>query len=443
MERLAPTLSGRQPINSKMPKGHLIRREVVAGVTTFLTMSYVIFVNPAILAADGSGIPFAGALTATVLVSSLSTILMGVYARLPYALAPGMGINAFVAYTLILGRGIPWQTALGLVFWTGIAFLTLSVTPVRAWIVEAIPHHLRGAAASGIGLLLTFLGLKNAGVIASDPATFVKLAPLGWKAALSMSGLVVICALWKRHRPVAFLAAISSVTLAAWTFGLVAPPDDLFSRPDFSTVFLAFRPLDALQIVLIPAAVALLFTDLFDSLASFVGVAHAADLVDEEGNPLRLQKALITDSVATIGSGLLGTSPATAYVESVAGISAGGRTGLTSVVTGICFLPFLFVAPLAQAVPPFATAPVLILVGLLMFRSGTSFSDQPLEKVMPAFLIITLIPLTFSITTGLLWGFLTHALLFLLAGRGGEVKPTMYVLALLSAGLLILESFYS
>ena len=421
-------------------EARVLYREAVAGVTTFLTMAYVIFVNPAILSGDGSGIPFSGALTATVLISGLATILMGVYARLPYALAPGMGLNAFVAYTLIADREIPWQVALGLVFWTGVAFLALSVTPVRALMIEAIPPHLREATAAGIGLLLTFLGLKNAGLVAADPSTLVRLGDIGMSTVLAMSGLAVISVMWNRYRPVAFLASILAISGAAWLLGLVALPDRLLSPPDFSTAFLEVRPLEALQIALIPAAMALLFTDLFDSLASFVGVAQAAGLVDEEGNPLRLKKALIVDSVATIASGLVGTSPATTYVESVAGISVGGRTGLTSVVAGLCFFPFLFVAPLAEAIPLFATAPVLVMVGLVMFRSGVTPARGALEEALPSFLIIILIPLTFSITAGLLWGFVAHAILFLLAGRAREVKPTMYALALLSILLIYVES---
>ena len=421
-------------------KTSVLYREAVAGVTTFLTMAYVIFVNPAILSGDGSGIPFSGALTATLLISGLATILMGVYARLPYALAPGMGLNAFVAYTLIAGREIPWQVALGLVFWTGVAFLALSMTPVRALMIEAIPPHLRGATAAGIGLLLTFLGLKNADLVAADSSTLVKMGDIGMPTVLAMSGLALICIVWDRYKPVAFLVSILAISAAAWLMGLVALPDRLLSTPDFSTAFLQMRPLEALQLALIPAAIALLFTDLFDSLASFVGVAQAAGLVDKEGNPLRLKKALIVDSVATVGAGLFGTSPATTYVESVAGISVGGRTGLTSVFAGLCFFPFLFIAPLAAAVPLFATAPVVVVVGLFMFRSGVPSAKGALEEALPGFLIIILIPLTFSITAGLLWGFLAHAVLFPLAGRAREVKPAMYALALLSLLLIYVES---
>ena len=205
-------------------EARVLYREAVAGVTTFLTMAYVIFVNPAILSADGSGIPFSGALTATVLISGLATILMGVYARLPYALAPGMGLNAFVAYTLIADREIPWQVALGLVFWTGVAFLALSITPVRALMIEAIPPHLREATAAGIGLLLTFLGLKNAGLVAADPSTLVRLGDIGMSTVLAMSGLAMISVMWNRYRPVAFLASILAVSGAAWLLGLVALP---------------------------------------------------------------------------------------------------------------------------------------------------------------------------------------------------------------------------
>ena len=203
----------------RVVKTSVLYREAVAGVTTFLTMAYVIFVNPAILSGDGAGIPFSGALTATVLISGLATILMGVYARLPYALAPGMGLNAFVAYTLMAGREIPWQVALGLVFWTGVAFLALSMTPVRALMIEAIPPHLRGATAAGIGLLLTFLGLKNAGLVAADSSTLVKMGDIGIPTVLAMSGLILICLVWDRYRPLAFLVSILAISVAAWLMG--------------------------------------------------------------------------------------------------------------------------------------------------------------------------------------------------------------------------------
>ena len=414
------------------------RRELVAGVTTFFTMAYIVVVNPSILSTEGTGMPFAGVLTATVVVCFTMTLLMGLYARLPFAVAPGMGINAFFAYTLILGQRVPWPVALGMVFWAGVLFLAVSVTPLRETIARAIPRTLRTAAAAGIGVFLTFIGLRSAGVVAADPVTFVRLGDLDFRAPLMLLGVVVTVLLMKRKSPFAFLAGIFAVTLAAGAFGKVRAPESFFSPPDFGSVFFKLDVLGALKLSLLPGIVAVMFTDLFDSISTFMGVSQAAGLLDEEGNPRRLREGLIVDSWATLGAGLAGTSSGTAYIESVAGINMGGRTGLTSVFTALCFLPCLFVAPLAAAVPPYATAGVLVLVGVFMFSGVGSIPFERIEDALPAFLTVTLIPLTFSITQGILWGFVTHAGLYVLAGRAREVHPVMYALALISVGLLLL-----
>jgi AGZA family xanthine/uracil permease-like MFS transporter len=418
-----------------------VRTELVAGVTTFFTMAYIVVVNPAILSAGGTGMPFSGVLTATVLVCLVMTLLMGVYARLPFAVAPGMGLNAFFAFTIVLGRGVAWPVALGAVFWAGVLFLLVSLTPVRESVARAIPRHLRTATAAGIGVFLTFIGLKNAGFIAADPVTFVRLGRLGHPALLMLLGLAVTVSLLKRKSPFAFLAGIFVVTLAAWGWGKVQAPPSLFSAPDFRSVFLKLDILGALKLSLLPAVVAILFTDLFDSVSTFIGVSQAAGMLDDEGQPRRLREGLIVDAWATLGAGLAGTSPGTAYIESVAGINAGGRTGLTSVFTALCFLPCLFVAPLAGMVPPYATAAVLVLVGAFMFGGVAGLDFRHVEDALPAFLTVILIPLTFSITQGILWGFITHAGLYALAGRAREVGAVMYALALVSVGLLLLERF--
>jgi adenine/guanine/hypoxanthine permease len=417
------------------------RTELIAGVTTFFTMAYIVVVNPSILATEGTGMSFAGVLTATVLVCFVMTLLMGVYARLPFAVAPGMGINAFFAFTIILGRRVPWPAALGIIFWAGVLFLLVSLTPVREAVARAIPRHLRTAAAAGIGVFLTFIGLKNAGVVAADPVTFVRLGALGAPALLAALGLSVTVLLMKRKSPFAYLAGIFVVTLVAWAAGLVKAPAQFFSAPDFRSVFLKLDPLAALKLSLLPAVVAVLFTDLFDSVSTFIGVSQAAGMLDEEGHPRRLREGLIVDAWATLGASLAGTSSGTAYIESVAGINVGGRTGLTSVFTALCFLPCFFVAPLAATVPPYATAAVLVLVGAFMFSSVSTVNFSHVEDALPAFLTIILIPLTFSITQGILWGFISHAGLYLLAGRGREVGPVMYALALVSVGLLLVERF--
>jgi len=416
-----------------------IRTEAIAGITTFFTMSYILIVNPAILSTPGTGMAFSGVLTATVLVCMVMTLLMGLYAKLPFAVAPGMGINAFFTFTIILTQKVWWQTALGIIFWAGVLFLLISITPIRETIAKAIPSELRIGTAAGIGLFLTFIGLKNAGFITGDAVTLVKLAVLGKEAQLAILGFVLMLALMIRRSIFAFLAGIFFVTLLAWLRGMLQTPEHLFSVPDFHTVFLKLDIFGALKLSLLPTMIAILFTDLFDSISTFIGVAHAAELLDEQGNPKNLRQGLIVDSLATFGAGLSGTSSGTAYIESIAGINVGGRTGLTSVFTALCFLPCFFIAPIAGMVPLYATAPVLILVGASMFRSVREIAFSKIEEGLPAFLTIILIPLTFSITQGILWGFISHVVLYLLVGRRRDIHPVMYVLALISIGLLLLE----
>jgi len=416
-----------------------LRTEAIAGITTFFTMSYIVVVNPTILSTPGTGMAFSGVLTATVLVCFVMTLLMGLYAKLPFAVAPGMGINAFFTFTIILTQRVWWQTALGIVFWAGVLFLLISVTPIRETIAKAIPAELRIATAVGIGLFLTFIGLKNAGFITSDAVTFVKLGTLGSQALLAILGLIVTVILMIRRSALAYLAGIFVVTVVAWAAGQVKAPATVFSAPDFHTVFLKLDILGALKLSLLPAIIGILFTDLFDSISTFIGVAHAANLLDENGNPRNLRQGLIVDSVATFGAGLAGTSSGTAYIESIAGINSGGRTGMTSVFTSLCFLPCFFLAPLAGMVPVYATAPVLVLVGASMFKSVNHVDFGKIEEGLPAFLTIILIPLTFSITQGILWGFISHVGLYLVVGRRKEIHPVMYVLALVAIGLLLLE----
>jgi AGZA family xanthine/uracil permease-like MFS transporter len=415
------------------------RSEVIGGVTTFLAMAYIVVVNPGILATEGTGLPFSGVLTATVLLCFSMTLLMGLYAKLPFGVAPGMGINAYFTFTVILGQKVPWPVALGIVFWAGVLFLLTSVTPVRVLIAQAIPNGIRISMAAGIGVFLTFIGLRNAGMVAFDPVTFVRPGALDHRALLAMVGMTVTLWLMNRKSPFAFLAGIATVTGIAWLTGLVPAPESFWSPPDFESVFLKLDVLGALKLSLLPAIVGILFTDLFDSISTFMGVSMSAGLLDEDGNPRRLKEGLVVDALATIGAGLFGTSSGTAYIESAAGINAGARTGIAAVTTALCFLPCFFVAPLAGAVPAYAVAPVLILVGAMMFRSVSAIDFSRFEEVLPAFLTVTMIPLTFSITQGILWGFVSHAGLYLLAGRGREVKPAMYVLAVLSIGLLVLE----
>ena len=425
--------------SSALPPRSAIATEAVAGVTTFFTMAYILVVNPTILSTQGTGMPFSGVLTATVLLCVSMTMLMGLYARLPYGVAPGMGLNAFFTYTIILQGGVPWPVALGIVFWAGVLFLVVSATPLRESVAMAIPEHLRAASAAGIGLLLTFIGLQNGGFVAANPATMVGVGPLDHRAVLTMVGVGVIVVLSRRENPLAFLASIATVSAAGWALGDVRVPERWLSAPDFTSVLFKLDVVGALQLSLVPSIVAIAMTDLFDSISSFIGVSQAAGLVDEKGQPLRLRQGLIVDSFATLGAGLLGTSSGTAYVESIAGIRMGGRTGLTAVVAALCFLPCLFIAPLAGAVPPYATSAVLLVVGVSMFRTVTRVGWDRLEEALPAYVAVVLIPLTFSITQGLLWGFVLHAALHALVGRARDVRPMLWGLAVLAAVLLVLE----
>ncbi len=401
-------------------------------------MAYIVVVNPSILSTPGTGMPFTGAMTATVLIAFSMTLLMGLYARLPFAVAPGMGLNAFFAFTIVLQQHVPWQTALGMVFWAGVLFLLVSATPLRERVALAIPPGLRLAAAAGIGLLLTLIGLRNAGLVEADTATLLRLGTLDHRAAFLLAGVLVAVMLQRRNNPLAYLTSIVLVTAGAWMLGYAQPPDRIVSAPDFSTAFLKLDIGGALQLALLPAIVSILFTDLFDSLSTFIGVAGASGLTEPDGRPLNLRRGLIVDAFATLGAGLAGTSSGTAYVESIAGIRMGARTGRASVVTALCFLPCFFIGPLAAAVPGYATAAVLVLVGLSMFQSVTTLDFTSLEDSLPAFMTIVLIPLTLSITQGILWGFLLHALLYTVVGRAKDVGWVLWALAALSAGLLVI-----
>jgi AGZA family xanthine/uracil permease-like MFS transporter len=321
-----------------------VRTEAVAGVTTFLTMSYIVVVNPAILSTEGTGITFSGALTATVLVCFTMTLLMGLYAKLPFAVAPGMGLNALFTYSIILGQKVPWQTALGIVFWSGLLFLLVSLTPLRVMIAKAIPRNLRFAAGTGIGIFLTFIGLKNAGFVVADPVTFVKFGEIGYPSLVTLAGVLLAIFLIKRKSSFAFLAGIAFVTVAALAFGWVKPPEQIVSLPDFQSGFFKLDILGALKLALLPAIVSIMFTDLFDSLSTFMGVVARRRVAGRRRPAEKSAAWLIVDSFATLSAGLFGSSPGTAYIESVAGIEMGGRTGWTAVFCSLCFLPCLFLA---------------------------------------------------------------------------------------------------
>lgn len=419
-----------------------LKSSIIGGLTTFFTMSYIVVVNPAILSADGTGMAFSGVLTATVLLCFFMTLLMGLYAKLPFAVAPGMGINAFFTYSIILGQHIPWQTALGMVFWSGVLFLLISATPIREKIATAIPMHIREASAGGIGIFLSFIGLQNAHFIAPDPVTMVHIGGLDYRTWLSAFALIFIVILARKKSPFAFLTGILVVTLGALALGKIEMPKEYFSMPDFDSVFLKLDIWGALKPAFLPAIISIMFTDLFDSISTLMGVSHATGLIDESGKPKNLRQGLIVDSLATLFAGPFGTSAGTAYIESTAGIEAGGRSGTASVVTALCFLPCLFIAPIVGLVPAFATAPVLVMVGAMMFKSILGMKLDQFEDLIPVFLTLILIPLTFSITQGILWGLFSHTVLYVISGRRKELSPMMMVIGALSVGLLVLEALH-
>ncbi len=413
-----------------------IPTEIMAGITTFLTMSYIIIVNPTIL--SNAGMDFNGVLLATILVCSISSILMGLYAKLPYGLAPGMGINAFFTYTLVLGMGLTWQSALGVVFISGIIFIILSVLSIREMIVKAIPISLRFAIAGGIGLFIAFIGFQNAKLIVDNPATLVGLGNFTPAVILFLIGILVMAFLSIHKVKGALLLGIVFTTILGigidifFHTNLVQIPDSIFSTPNFEVVFFKLDIMSALKFSMILPIFTLLFTDMFDSISTFLGVAQAANLLDKEGQPKNVKKALLVDAISTTVSGLVGTSSGTTYIESASGIEEGGRSGLTAVVIGLLFLPFMFLSPLAGMVPTFATAPALVMVGVFMMQSIRNINFKQFDEGIPAFLAMILIPLTYSITQGIIWGFISYTLLKILSGKSKDIHPMMYVITAFS-----------
>lgn len=406
-----------------------LRTEVIAGVTTFLTMAYITFVNPAIL--SDAGVDLGAAFVATCLAAAIGTLIMGLYANYPIALAPGMGLNAYFTYGVVLGMGHAWQVALGAVFVSGILFIILSVLPVREWIVNSIPRSLKMAISAGIGLFLAIIGLKNAGIVVDHPATLVTLGDLtAPEPLLAGVGFLAMVALSARRIPGALIIAILAVTGVGIALGVSAPGGVVSMPPSLAPTFLQMDIVGALEIGLVTIIFAFLFVDLFDTAGTLVGLAHRAGMLDEQGHLPRLKQALVADSTATVVGATLGTSTTTSYIESAAGINAGGRTGLTAVVVAALFLLCLFFAPLAQTIPGYATAPALLFVACLMVRGLSEIDWDDITEVAPAVVTAIAMPLTFSIATGIGLGFITYSVVKLLSGRYAEASPAVIVMAI-------------
>ncbi len=408
--------------------GTTVRTEIIAGVTTFLTLAYIIFVNPSILAE--TGMDRGAVFVATCLAAAIGTLIMGLLANYPVALAPGMGLNAYFAFGVVLGMGYTWQVGLGAVFISGVIFLILSLLPVREWIINAIPGGMKRAISAGIGLFLAIIALKNAGWVVDHPATLVTLGDVGSpQTLLSAAGFVLIAALFARKVPGAIIIAILLVTVVGIALD-VSPAGGVFSMPpSLAPTFMQMDIAGALNVGLVSIVFAFLFVDLFDTAGTLVGLAHRGKLLDADGKLPRLKRALLADSTATIAGAALGTSTTTSYIESAAGINAGGRTGLTAVTVAVLFLLALFLSPLAGTIPAYATAPALLFVACIMTHGLVELDWDDVTEVVPAVITAISMPLTFSIATGIGLGFISYAAIKLLAGRGKEVPVAVYAIA--------------
>ncbi|MFA9431470.1 NCS2 family permease [Egicoccus sp. AB-alg2] len=406
-----------------------VRTELVAGLTTFLAMAYIVFVNPDILSATGMD---AGAVfVATCLAAAIGTLIMGLYANFPIAQAPGMGLNAFFAFTVVLGLGVPWQTALAGTFVSGLLFLVLALTGVREAVITAIPLQLKLAVGAGIGLFIAFIGLKNAGIVVADEATTVTLGNLGAPTTLlAIFGIVVTCLFLMRGLRGAIFYGIVATAVVGVIFGInelggvVGRVPSL--APTFGEAFGALPELLTVQMLVV--VFTMLFVDFFDTAGTLIAVSNQAGLLDEQGRLPDANKALVSDSVATMGGAMLGTSTTTSYIESSAGVGAGGRTGLTSVATAGFFLLALLFSPLLSVISGEVTAAALILVGVMMARGLGQIEWDRLEYAIPAFVTVVAMPLTYSIATGIALGLLLFPLMMLFKGRAREVSPIMWVL---------------
>ncbi len=413
------------------------KTEVLAGVTTFITMAYIVFVNPSILAE--AGMPLPAVVAATCLSAAFGTLLMGIYARYPIALAPGMGLNAFFTYSVVKGMGVPWETALGAVFISGVAFLLLTLLGVRQWIVTAIPGELYAAVIAGIGMFIAFIGLRNAGIIVPNAATMVTMGNLrDPHTALALGGLVIIAALQAWKVRAAILIGVLSTTVLGFVFGIAEWKPQTFGVSAIMGTAFHLDIMGALKLGLMEIIFVFLFVDLFDNIGTLVAVSKKARLLDENQKIPRINQVLVCDAAATVAGAVAGTTTVVSYIESAAGVAAGGRTGVTSVVTGLLFLAALSMAPLIGAIPAAATAPALIIVGSLMLGSIGEIDWEDALTAVPAFLILITIPLTFSIANGLAFGIVAYVLLRMARGRFREITPASYVMA----ALLLVRFFY-
>jgi AGZA family xanthine/uracil permease-like MFS transporter len=409
--------------------GTTVRREIIGGVTTFLAMAYITVVNPGILSA--AGMDFGAVFVATCLAAALGTAVMGLYANYPVAQAPGMGQNAFFTYGVVLGLGHSWQSALGAVFISGLIFIVLSVLPVREWLINAIPRSLKLGISAGIGFFLGIIALSGSGVIVADEATLVSLGDLTATPAIFMLlGFVLIAALAARKTVGAVVIGMLAVTALGWATG-AAEFKGLLSAPPSLSTFLQLDIAGALDISMVTVILTLLLVDVFDTAGTLVGVANRAGMLDERGHLPRLRRALLSDSSATAVGALLGTSSTTSFIESAAGVEAGGRTGLTALTTAALFLLCLFIAPLAQSIPGFATGAALLFVATIMARALEDLEWSNVGESAPAVVTAIGVPLSYSIADGIGLGFITYALVKIVSGQASKCPLAVYAVAII------------
>jgi AGZA family xanthine/uracil permease-like MFS transporter len=415
-----------------------VKVEVVAGATTFLTMAYIIFVNPSIL--SDAGMDKQALIIVTCIVSGIITIITGLFTNAPIAMAPGMGLNAFLSYSLVRAGAITWQTALGVVFLSGLLCFVLTLLGLRKRLVEAIPVSIVSAISVGIGLFITFIGLVDMGIIVKNDATLVSAGPLTWTVVIGLCGLLLMAFLEIKRIKGALLIGIVFATVLAAVSGYVEKPKQLFpSTFDITPVAFQLDILGAFKWSLFGSIFTLMFMDMFDSIGTLVACCHEAKMVDRNGRIKGLDRLLAIDAAASMLGAAMGTSTITSYIESAAGIEEGGRTGLTSLVTGICFFLALLFVPIVGIVPKYATAPALVMVGLFMMKEIKRIDFDNLEESLPAFIIIVMIALSYSISTGLAFGFSSFVVIKAMSGKAKDVKPTMWVIAILSVFFLTMD----
>ncbi|HOS30679.1 MAG TPA: NCS2 family permease [Treponemataceae bacterium] len=407
--------------------GTTVRKEIIAGITTFLTMAYILAVNPGMLSA--TGMSAGGVFSATVIASAIATLAMAFMANLPIALAPGMGLNAFFTFTVVLGMGVSWQVALTAVLLEGLLFIILSLFNVREAIIKAIPANLKKAVAVGIGLFIALIGLANAGVVVGDTGTIVGFAALKGGALVAVIGLIITIVLYALKVPGSILIGIFATTIIGIPFGVTVIPENFkaFSLPE-SPILFKFDFSAVFTLKFFTIFFTFLFVDIFDTVGTLVGVTTQAGLTDKDGNIPKVKQALLADAIGTVAGAALGTSTVTSYVESSAGVAAGGRTGLTSVVTAILFLVALFLSPLFLLVPSAATAPALIFVGYLMMKSVTGINFEDPTEGIPAFICILVMPFSYSIAEGIVWGVISYVLLKAVTGKFKDISIVSWIL---------------